>query len=113
MKATPEDMASFLTCQPKGEISNNQYEFLERYKNYNWRKATFISDPYDTKVAMGNSTILEDFRKVGINLMIPSERKKSEQIMITRTNLYKIRYNEHCLDWASAMMNSRYPERKE
>ena len=62
---------------------------------------------------MGNSTILEDFRKVGINLLIPQERKKSEQIMITRTNIYKIRYNENCLDFASAIMNARYPERSE
>lgn len=113
MKAIPEDMAAFLTCQPKGELTTAQYQFLERYKTYNWRRATFISDPYDTKVAMGNSTILEDFRKVGINLMIPQERNKQEQIMTTRTNLYKIRYNENCLDWASAMMNSKYPERSE
>ena len=113
MKAIPEDMAAFLTCQPKGELTTAQYQFLERYKTYNWRRATFISDPYDTKVAMGNSTILEDFRKEGINLMIPQERNKQEQVMTTRTNLYKIRYNENCLDWASAMMNSKYPERSE
>ena len=62
---------------------------------------------------MGNSTILEDFRKVGINLMLPRERNKQEQIMTTRTNLYRIRYNDNCLDWASSMMNSRYPEKKE
>lgn len=52
MNATPEDMASFLTCNPKGALETFQYDFLERYKSYNWRKATFISDPYDTKVAM-------------------------------------------------------------
>lgn len=113
MSATPEDMASFLTCNPKWALETHHYNFLERYKNYNWRKATFISDPYDTKSAMGNSTILEDFRKVWINLQIPQERNKQEQILITRTNLYRIRYNENCLDLASAIMNARYPERSE
>ncbi len=29
-----------------------QEQFLERYKKYNWKKATFVSDPYDTKSAM-------------------------------------------------------------
>jgi hypothetical protein len=45
--------------------------------------------------------------------MLPQERSKQEQILTTRTNLYRIRYNDNCLDWASAMMNSRYPERSE
>ena len=45
--------------------------------------------------------------------MIPQERKKEEQILKTRTNLYRIRYNENCLDFASAIMNARYPERSE
>lgn len=113
MKATPEDMASFLTCNPKWTLETNQYNFLERYKTYNWRKATFISDPYDTRVAMWNSIILEDFRKVWINLMTPFALDKTEQILTTRTNLYRIRYNENCLDFASAIMNARYPERSE
>lgn len=112
-RSTPEDSAYFLSAQPKMQLDNNMYWFLERYKNYNWKKAVFIADPYDTKSAMGNSTILEDYRKVGINLMIPQERKKEEQILKTRTNLYRIRYNENCLDFASAIMNARYPERSE
>jgi len=62
---------------------------------------------------MGNSTILDDYRKVGINLMLPQERKKEEQILKTRTHLYRIRYNDNCLDFASAIMNARYPERSE
>lgn len=113
MKATPEDMASFLTCNPKWILETYQYNFLERYKNYNWRKATYISDPYDTAVAMWNSTILEDFRKVWINLQMPQERDKIEQILVARTNIYRIRYNENCLDFASSIMNARYPERSE
>jgi len=113
MNATPEDMAYFLSCNPKGILTDIQSSFLERYKNYNWKKATFIADPYDTKQAMGNSTILDDYKKVGINLMIPEERRKEEQILKTRTNLYKVRYNDNCLDMASAILNARYPERKE
>ena len=113
MKSTPEDMASFLTCKPKWSLETYQYNFLERYKNYNWQKAVFISDPYDTKSAMWNSTILEDFRKVWINLLLPQERNKTEQILTTRTNIYRIRYNEKCHDFASAIMNARYPERSE
>ncbi len=113
MKATPEDMASFLACNPKWALETYQYNFLERYKNYNWRKATFISDPYDTHVAMWNSIIVEDFRKVGINLLTPQMLDKTEQILTTRTNIYRIRYNDNCLDFASAIMNARYPERSE
>lgn len=111
--STPEDSAYFLSGQPKMQISDIMYKFMERYKNYNYKKAVFIADPYDTKSAMGNSTILDDYRKVGINLMLPQERKKEEQILKTRTHLYRIRYNENCLDLASAIMNARYPERSE
>ena len=109
----PEFCAEYLTAQPKFQMKNNEQEFLERWKNYNRRKAVFISDPYDTKSAMWSSTILDDYRKVGINLMLPQERKKSEQITKTRTNIYRIRYNKHCEDMASAILNAKYPTRKE
>lgn len=33
--------------------------------------------------------------------------------MKTRSNIYRIRYNDNCLDFASAILNARYPERKE
>lgn len=45
--------------------------------------------------------------------MTPFALDKQEQILTTRTNLYRIRYNENCLDFASAIMNARYPERSE
>ena len=48
----PLDCASFLTEQPKVILNNNQKQFLERYRQYNWKRATFVSDPYDTKSAM-------------------------------------------------------------
>ena len=113
ISATPEDCARFLTCNPTTQLTANQEKFLERYKRYNWRKAVFIADPYDTKSAMWNSTILDDYKKLWINLMLPSERRKVEQIMKTRTNMYRIQYNDNCLDFASAIMNAKYPERKE
>ncbi len=111
--STPEDSASFLKWEPKMMLNDAMANFLTRYKTYNYMRATFIADPYDTKSAMWNSTILDDYRKVGINLMLPQERKKEEQILKTRTNLYRIRYNDNCLDFASAIMNARYPERNE
>ena len=94
-------------------MNYEQEKFLGRYKNLDRRKAIFISDPYDTKSAMGSSTILDDYKKVGINLFLPSERSKVEQIMKTRTNIHRIRYTENCLDFASAILNARYPERKD
>ena len=45
--------------------------------------------------------------------MIPQERRKQEQILKTRTNLYKFRYNSYCEDFADFILNARYPERKE
>lgn len=109
----PSDCAEFLSCEPKFILNTQQEKFLERYRTYNWKKATFIADPYDTKSAMGNSTILDDYKKVGINLFLPQERRKEEQILKTRSNIYRVQYNEYCLDFASAIMNARYPERKE
>ena len=49
-------MAYFMTGQPQIDLvknlNNNQMAFVDRYKNYDWRRATFISDPYDTKSAL-------------------------------------------------------------
>ena len=33
--------------------------------------------------------------------------------MKTRANIYRMRYNDNCLDFASAILNAKYPERKE
>ena len=68
VQTNPLDMANFMVGQPKidlvKELTNNQMEFKDRYVNYDWRRATFIGDPYDTKSALGNSTILDDYRSV-------------------------------------------------
>ena len=109
----PEFCAEYLIWQPRFEMSTQQEKFLERRKTYNRRKAIYVSDPYDTKSAMWSSTILDDYKKNWINLMLPQERSKKEQITKTRTNIYRIKYNDNCLDFASAIMNARYPEVKE
>ena len=111
--STPEDSAYFLRGTPKMLVNDHMSEFLGRYLQYHYKRAIFISDPYDTKVAMGNSTILDDYRKVGINLMLPQERKKEEQILKTRTNLYRVRYNDNCIAFWNFILNAKYPERKE
>ena len=113
INSTPQDTASLLVCGPKCMLNNNQLAFLERYKKYNWKRATFIADPYDTKSAMGNSTILDDYRKVWINLALPQNKNKQEQIMKTKSNLYRFKYNNNCLDFATCILNARYPERKD
>lgn len=107
------DIAEYLSCQPKFQMTDAQLEFLERYKLYNWKKAIFISDPYDTHSTMNDTTIYNEYRKVWINLNTPKIIDKKAQIMQTRANLYRIRYNENCIDFASAIMNARYPEVKE
>ena len=40
-------------------------------------------------------------------------RNKQEQIRNTSKMLYKFRYNDNCLDMATAILNARYPERKD
>lgn len=107
------DMAHFVKWTPKIELSNNQLAFLERYRTYNWQRATFVSDPYDTHSKVNQHTIFEEYRNVGIYLNTPMERDKQTQIMKTKANIYRIRYNSNCSDFASALMNARYPERAE
>lgn len=58
------DMAEFLTCKPKFKVTDAQLRFLDRYKTYNWQRATFVSDPYDTHSTLNQSTIFEEYRKV-------------------------------------------------
>lgn len=109
----PYDNGRFLTNQPTTQLTNNQVEFLSRYAKYHRKKATFIWDPYDTTSSMGSTTILDEYRKVWINLVIPENRRKEDHILLTRTNIYRIDWNDNCIDFASAIMNARYPERKE
>jgi hypothetical protein len=52
-------------------MTEAQAEFQERLRGYNWQRATFISDPYDTKSRMNDTTIFDEYRKVSINLVMP------------------------------------------
>ena len=90
-----------------------QDQFIERYKKYDWRLATFIGDPYDTHSTLNQSTIYDEYKKLGIYLNTPQERGKKEQIMKTRSNIYRIRWNENCQEFANAIMNARYPVRRD
>lgn len=79
----------------------------------NYQLATFISDPYDTHTTVNDDTIYNKYLKRGITLMIPGQRKKKNQIIVTESNIHRLRYSEDCYDYASAMMNARYPQRRE
>ena len=103
------DMAEFMSCQPKFQMTAAQLEFQDRLRGYNWKRATFISDPYDTNATLNNTTIFDEYRKVGINLVMPKIVGTKEQVMNTRTNLYRIRYGANSTDFASAILNARYP----
>lgn len=113
VRQTPENCAEFLACVPKFQMNDMEEAFQARYRTYLRQRAIFVSDPYDTMSALGNSSIYEDYKKVGINLFMPQTKDKKTQIGKTRTNLFRIRYNENCDAFASAIMNARYPERKE
>ena len=45
-------------------MNNDVLNFYRRYLNY--KKAIFISDPYDTDAAMNNTTIYKEYEKVGL-----------------------------------------------
>jgi len=107
------DMANFLSGTPKHQMSYDQENFLKRYLNYNWKRAIFISDPYDTHSAVNDTTVSKEYRKVGINLLTPKIIDKKAQIMHTRSNLYRVRYNNNAITFADSIMNARYPEYKE
>lgn len=113
VSSTPENCAEFLRWQPKHQLTDLESDFLQRYQTYNRQRATFISDPYDTMSALGNSTIYDDYRKRWINLSIPKNRKKSDHIQKTKTNMYRIRRWENCFDFANAIQNARFPTRPE
>ena len=58
------DMAEYCITQVKFQLNNSQLDFLDRYKKYNWKRAVFIADPYDTHSTLNQSTIWEEYKKV-------------------------------------------------
>jgi len=107
------DIALILSRNPKITLTDAQLDFYQRYIQYNWERATFISDPYDTHSALNDTTIFQEYYKVGIHLNTPKIINKEAQILKTRANLYRIRCWEHTMPFISAISNARYPEVKE
>jgi len=115
------DMANFLAWAPKIALNDNELAFQNRYQNYNWRQATFISDPYDTHTKVVNNhhpdgmVIYDEYAKVWIHLNIPNtkDNPKTTQILRTRSSIDRLKVNERCADFISAVQNAIYPEVKE
>jgi hypothetical protein len=106
-RGTPKQAAALMAKNPIGSLSTHALAFFERYKDY--KTPTFVSDPYDTKSALGNSSIFQDYSEAGIFLNLPMERDKQQQIRQTRNNMYRYKFGERAVDLAAAIANSRYP----
>ncbi len=112
------DMANLMAWAPKMALNNNELSFLNRYREYNWRDATFISDPYDTHSNIKNShhpnwiVIAQEYARVWIHLNTPNtkDNPKVTQIIKTKANIHRLRVNERCMDFISSIQNARYPE---
>lgn len=118
LNSTIDQVASMLWKQPESWFMMNDLvaEFYERYMWY--KKATFIADPYDTNSTWNNTSISKIYRKYGIHLLVPEllrgwKGNIVEQIRLTRTNLHKLKVNEECTEFISAIQNARYPHRIE
>lgn len=108
-----DDMADLMRWEIKFKLTNMQEAFMLRYAWYAYQKATFISDPYDTNATVNDATIYDKYKKRWIYLRTPNERSKIIQIRNAKSNIYRIRYTVFCQDYASALMNAKYPERPE
>ena len=109
------DMANIMAGTPKVALNDYENAFLQRYLTYNWKRATFVSDPYDTNSTIKNLhspqwiVIADEYRKVWINLNVPKRSDIKTRIMNTRANLYRVRVSERCKELTSSLMNARYP----
>jgi len=116
MNADIISQANFMAKTVKIDLNHNEYEFMERYREYDTKRATFISDPYDTNTTIKNIhnpqwvVIKEEYRKVGIYLNTPSRSDPKTRIMNTQSNIYRMRVAHRCIDFLSAIQNARYPE---
>lgn len=113
INASPKKMAEFMSWVCKMNLTNLQQEFFDRYRTYNFRDAIFVSDPYDTHTTIWENTIFQEYQNVWLYLNIPQNRKKVEQIQKTRSNIMKYKIDEKNVDFASAIMNAKYPDIKE
>ena len=112
------EMANFLAWAPKMALNDIELAFFNRYQNYNWRSATFVSDPYDTHSRIVNNhhpdwmVIYDEYARVWIHLNVPNtkDNPKTTQIIKTRNNIHRVRVNERCMDFISAIQNAQYPD---
>ncbi len=107
------DLANMFGRKPSMALSDAQLEFYNRYLTR--KPAVFVADPYDTHSTLNTSTIFEEYAKVGIFLNTDITRDKEEQIMKTKSNIYRYRMSDasSVMDLVNAVCNARFPERPE
>lgn len=69
MNCSVTQMASFLARTPTHKLSNYELDFFDRYAQY--KTPIFIADPNDTSSTMNDTSIYNEYRKVGIHLNTP------------------------------------------
>lgn len=111
------EMANLLAKHPlPGQMDTGLADFYSRWMTY--KKAIFIGDPYDTNATWNDTSIANEYRKVGITISVPMIAKWvkgniAEQIRITQQNLSRIKVSLRCTEFISAIQNAKYPTRKE
>ena len=111
------EMANLLARSPSHRLNTNDLDFLDRYRNY--KTPIFIADPYDTNSTMNDTSISLEYKKVWINLNLPTIEKWLqgnivEQIRVTTWMLHRMQVNDRCkTDFVSCIQNARYPTRKQ
>jgi len=105
------EMAHILAGKRRKVLTSVEMEFYERYVKYTAPgRAIFISDPHDYKTTLNESTISQEYEKVGIVLNAPKMRRNlRDQILITRNNLHRIRIKEGNDAFVDCIMNAHYP----
>lgn len=112
INCSPTDLAKFFGKNVQMKLDDHTLDFYNRY--IQWKKATFIADPYDTHSTLNTTTIAKEYMEhAGIYLNTNFTRIKQEQIMLTRANIYRFRFDEKAQDLINCIMNSRYPETPE
>ena len=113
-RTTPEQVASFMGKKPLAwlHFSQPMREFYSRWVDYKTPQS-YIADPYDTDVALGNSSIKQDFEKYSIHLSMPTfapwmRGNIIEQVRLTTKLLPQMRINETCIEFLDAIFNARW-----
>jgi len=104
------EMAHILARKARKSMDNS--EQMAWYLRYTDKKIPiFVSDPYDTGATLNESTIYQEYKKVGIHLNIPKERSKKSQINLLRSNIHRLRFSNNAEALLWNLMNAHYPER--